>query len=243
MNAINLINLTQAEAATPIYRVFPVFRFLELLDTKQNALLRPEKWDDPFENLILKGIAQTAGGQTAQWGFKNDLFGQCWSLEIESDALWRIYSPQKDGVKVRTTIEKLFNSLYNVSGSTRDISCFIGKVEYLVKKSLQQWLGSVNPLDSTGRGAAETLYVKRAAFRYEKEVRLVYFDHSNQPKSDIHLYSTTPNSTFEECVLDPRMDERIANAYKDAIKKRKFSGKVVQSSLYKEPQPVVTKLP
>lgn len=243
MNTNNLINLTRADTDKVIFRVFSVARFLELLDTKSNSLVRPKKWDDPFENLILKGIAKTNTGQTAKWGFKDDLFGQCWSLEVESDALWRIYSPQKDGVKVKTTVKKLYDSLHSVSGTYRDISCFIGKVAYPVKKSLQQWLTTVNPLDCSGRGVAETLYVKRAAFRYEKEVRLVYFDQSKQPKGDVHIYSITPNSVFEECVLDPRMDARVVDAYKDAIKKRGFAGRVIQSGLYREPKPVVTKVP
>lgn len=243
MDPNNLINLTQSDASRPIYRVFSIARFLEVLDTKHNALLRPSKWDDPFENLVLKGIAQTAAGQTAKWAFKDDLFGQCWSFEIESDALWRIYSPQKDGVKVRSTVAKLYNSLHNTAGQYRDISCFIGKVEYRIKRSLRTWLQTVNPLDPTGRGSAATLYVKRAAFRYEKEVRLVYFDHSNQPKGDVHLYPIKPNQVFEECVLDPRMDERVADAYKAAIKKHGFTGKVIQSGLYRPPHAVVTNVP
>ena len=43
---------------TPIYRIFPLDRLLESLKDKQFCLVKPEKWDDPYENVVLnsKGI-------------------------------------------------------------------------------------------------------------------------------------------------------------------------------------------
>lgn len=45
------------------------------------------------------------------FGFRSDFYGQCWTLKSTSDAMWRIYSPKKDAVRVRTTIRKLAESL------------------------------------------------------------------------------------------------------------------------------------
>lgn len=38
---------------------------------------------------------------------KKTIYGQSWTLDEESDALWRIYSSKENwGVKVKTTIKK-----------------------------------------------------------------------------------------------------------------------------------------
>lgn len=93
-------------------------------------------WDDPFENFILQGRGRTSNGRTVSFGMRESLFGQCWTLNWESDAMWRIYSPDKNGVKIRTTIKKLFESIYNaIPTGKRNVSCFIGKVEYLLNYS------------------------------------------------------------------------------------------------------------
>ena len=127
----NYINISAEEKGKNIYRVIPVCWLLELFKTKKNTLLKPALWDDPFENFILKGLGRLSNGKTASLGMRDLLYGQCWTLRRESDAMWRIYSSDKNGVKIRTTIKKLFESLYNVMPSrSRDVSCFIGKVKY-----------------------------------------------------------------------------------------------------------------
>jgi len=115
----------------------PVYRLLEIFKQEQNTLLKPNLWDDPFENFILKGLGRLSNGMTVSLGMRDFLYGQCWTLHRESDAMWRIYSPDKNGVKVRTTIKKLFESLYNaIPSRLRDVSCFIGKVEYFKKEDI-----------------------------------------------------------------------------------------------------------
>jgi hypothetical protein len=42
-----------------LYRVLPVTRFLQILAEKKLTLLKPHKWDDPFENVIYSSPAKT----------------------------------------------------------------------------------------------------------------------------------------------------------------------------------------
>ena len=72
-------------------------RLLELFQTRHNVLVAPEKWDDPFENFILKSDRVSRRG----W------YGQCWTWQRASDAMWRIYSGDKNGVRMRSTPAKL----------------------------------------------------------------------------------------------------------------------------------------
>ena len=122
-----LINLTKAHLGKPIYRVFTLERLLAACTTKRNTLVKPKKWDDPFENFVLTQAIKVNPSHPSI-GVKDRFYGQCWSFERESDAMWRIYSPGKEGVKVRTTIGKLFASLNGAK--ERKGHCFIGQVDY-----------------------------------------------------------------------------------------------------------------
>ena len=107
----NTTNLPESDLDQPIYRIMPFLRCLELLHTKQIVLVRLCKWDDPFENALLKAaiiIGQSASGT---YGFKHSVYGQCWTSELETDAMWRIYSHDKQGIKAKTTPRKLLNAL------------------------------------------------------------------------------------------------------------------------------------
>lgn len=75
--------------------------------------------------------------------------------------MWRGYSPDKDAVKLRTTIRTLYDSLCAHGGRYRGISCFIGKVKYVKKKRIAEVLNRVNLVDPSGVAIAETLLVKR----------------------------------------------------------------------------------
>jgi Protein of unknown function (DUF2971) len=155
------LDLTVAERAKYVYRVISLERLLELFQKRQNVLVAPEKWDDPFENFILKS------GRVSRRGW----YGQCWTWQRASDAMWRIYSGDKNGVRMRSTPAKLLESL---PGSAQG-KAFVGRVRYLPEKPLMRF---ANDALAPGHlklasNAARTLLVKRPAFEHEREVRLL----------------------------------------------------------------------
>jgi len=159
----------------------------------------------------------------------------------ESDAIWRIYSPKSDGVKVKTTIRKLFYALYSQAGSFKDISCFIGKVQYANKKKLIEQLSDPDLMrsrliDSTGYGQAETLLFKRIAFSHEQEVRLIYNSPTNL-KTEWFQFKFNPRELFDQVVFDPRMDyHRYKTDKERLINEFGFKMPIIKSSLYKIPE-------
>ena len=193
-------------------------------------------WNDPFENFILNGTAVASDGRKAKIGFRDSLYAQCWSFHVETDAMWRIYSPSKCGVKLKCTLTDLFMSLYNKAGQFKDISCFIGKVRYMTKGRIQRALQSVQILDPTGIGIAETVLIKRQAFAPEREVRLIYFDQRANLTEDVFRYSVDPNTLIQDAVLDPRLREEEADSWKKQFREAGFSGRIIQSGLYKPPK-------
>jgi hypothetical protein len=240
----NYLNLNSEEKNRKIYRVMPIHHLIEVFNNSQNTLSKPRLWDDPFENFILQSKAKLPDGQIVSFGMRDSFYGQCWTFQKESDAMWRIYSPDKNGVKIRTTIKKLFESLYNsVPQKRRDVSCFLGKVKYLTRLGIQRLLKRPISLESSGVGVADTLLIKRKAFSHEKEVRLIYWADENEAISEIYQYHVNPHLLIEQIVFDPRLNRHLYKVYKDYLRRLNYVGKIIQSSLYKAPENIFVKLP
>ena len=78
-----LINLKDADMGRPIYRIVSCEQFSNILSVRENGLVRPKMWEDPFENFILNAIVVARDGTKAIIGYRDQLYGQCWSLHKE----------------------------------------------------------------------------------------------------------------------------------------------------------------
>lgn len=230
------IHLKKGDTASDVYRIVSCERFLQMLKDGNNGLVRPHMWDDPFENFILNGMAVAGDGTKAKIGFRNQLYGQCWSLHKEVDLMWRAYSPEKMAVKLRSNIGVLFRTLYSCAGKYRDISCFIGRVQYASRYKLSRVLNQVNLIDPSGQNIARTLLVKRWAFRAEKEVRLIHFNQDSEFDDDVFSYTVDPNVLLTEAVLDPRMLPDQVAKWKNKFRQAGFANRIIQSGLYQPPE-------
>ena len=106
---IKYANFDESELDIPIYRIVKIERFFELLVNNKNTLVSPSLWEDPFEAFTSKAKIKIDGKLIMP---NNRVWGQCWTTRInETDAMWRIYTPDKNGVKIRTTARKLIDSL------------------------------------------------------------------------------------------------------------------------------------
>ncbi len=76
----NLIHLTDSDLDRPLYRIFGFARFVEVFEEKQLTLVKPKKWDDPFENFILNSTGILPDGMEFQFGSRDAFYGQCWTL-------------------------------------------------------------------------------------------------------------------------------------------------------------------
>ncbi|MGO8802953.1 DUF2971 domain-containing protein [Candidatus Binatus sp.] len=227
----NFIRLTGNE---PIYRIFSTRLLLEMFKMRTNVLVRPKCWRDPFENFILKAVQKLPTGERAHFVFKDHVYGQCWSLHNETDAMWRIYSKDEDGVKVKTTVRNLFQSLYDVAGNFRELGVFIGKVAYRPEPELLDKLTNTSfVIRQDGSGIAESLLMKRIEFEHEEEVRLLYTDPEQKWNADLFTYSMDPFKLFDEIIFDPRMEETQYKQYKEGLVKLGFTNTISQSGLYK----------
>lgn len=214
-----------------------VERLLEMFETSTNVLVKPSLWDDPFENFLFNTPILQENGQEYFSILRDRAYGQCWSLNIESDAMWRIYAPGKNGVKIQTTVRNLYNSLSQSVPEYPIISCYIGKVDYHSKNKLTTLAKEVR---NNGKGMggsyyqAKSLLMKRVAFSHEEEVRLIYLDPKNRTENKIYSYQFDSMRHVKSITFDPRMNESLYRVYKKHIESLGFSGKIIQSGLYKE---------
>jgi hypothetical protein len=239
MNERNLLDV--ADADVPIYRIFSKQRFLDLLASGQNGLVNPSKWEDPFENFFLRSLVVGPGGERISIrDLAADWYGQCWTYNNDTDAMWRIYSHTKDGVKVGTTVRKLFARFYDPGDRFADLKFFCGKVGYYTENEIATFMGRITFEDVAFGGQAtkfaELLCVKREAFAHEREIRLLFQD--TDPKrgaGGVVQFDFDMNATCDEVVLDPRLSDTDAAAMEGEIRAAGCTLPLSRSSLYRVP--------
>jgi hypothetical protein len=117
---------------------------------------------------------------------------------------------------------------------------FIGKVRYLANKELISFAKGALSSDTgllSMRMFAQTLVVKRLAFRHEREVRLLFIPHENaDAKDDLFPYPVDPHGLIDQVMIDPRLGLPEANALKQKIRAQTgFAGEIKRSLLYAPP--------
>lgn len=214
LKAGNVINMY---LDTPIYKYIP-FKYLKLMI--QNSSLyfgSVSSWEDVYENWFLKEKMVLPSGEK---GYAMDLilgvFGQSWTLQEESDAMWRIYSKvdkkQPDylddtAVRIKTTGRKLFDVIYT---DDKDYNTsFIGAVSYLSQNDflkMQDSLSPLNPLDLS-EVFVQSYFFKRTPFEHEREVRPILIfppNHENFGKDSVS-FDIDFDNLIDEMVTDPRL--------------------------------------
>jgi hypothetical protein len=238
MNTKNLLGI--ADADTPIYRIFSAQRFMNLVGSRQNGLVNPVKWDDPFENFFLRATVTTPAGERGSMEtLASAWYGQCWTYNADTDAMWRIYSHDKDGIKVRTTVEKLFASFYDSSDHFASLKYFCGKVDYLTEAAITQFTGNITFQDVALGGRADKfarLLCKREAFNHENEVRLLFQDlDPRRGVNGVTQFNFDVHMVCDEVVLDPRLTDQAAAALEAKIIAAGCTLPISRSNLYRSP--------
>jgi hypothetical protein len=208
------------------------------------TLVQTHKWDDPFENFLLRSTGvKPDGSEVSLKSLHDKWYGQCWTTLEESDAMWRIYAPDQDGVRVRSSVGKLFDAICNRSDPTAQLCCFVGAVTYVDEADIAAFMSNPTAANATlfsqsGSGHASTLLVKRREFEHEHEVRVLFAANSSTvfPCGDTVSFPIDPNLLFEEAVLDPRLDDACAPTLENQLWTAGLAVPIRKSTLYRVPQ-------
>ncbi|EGR1465965.1 DUF2971 domain-containing protein [Vibrio cholerae] len=234
------LNLEESDFSTYIYRTIPLNRLYELFQDRENTLVKPSLWEDTFENFVLKTKLRDEQNQVIEYNIHDRMYGQCWTQERASDAMWRIYSPDKQSVRIRTKIGDLLDSISMATVNRAKCDHCIGKVEYVREQEL---IGRATATFSengeiTFGGLFRSLLIKRRAFRHENEVRLMFCDWSETAGlQNVFKYDIKPHELISQMMLDPRLTYEEAKALKAEIRKQTgYQGDIKRSLLYRLPK-------
>lgn len=254
---IDNINIPDYELDKSIYRIVPFDRFMETLEKRTNTFVRPHLWDDPFENILtFPSLVKKTNNHYMEHYF---VYAQCWSFSGENDLLWRVYSPNSDSVRIKSTPRKLLESLKNSKvinqilntpnpiyidealSIDEEIDGFIGEVKYLPYDKMKTYLAE-RIYKTSLHSFFETLLIKRKAFQNEEEFRIGirhlwgidYFE--LELSNDVFKYDVNVNSLIDEVVFDPRVSDYKFKSFKEQIQKQGFGNPISKSSLYDMPK-------
>lgn len=225
-------------------------------------MVNPLKWDDPFDNFLFKLTKVDLGnGQEAPLSHVGKMFfGQCWTVNPESDAIWRIYSPCRDGIMVRSTHGKVLRNFREYLRSDRKVLLpGKGDLENLTDDEASDLIESKSKLYEVvyksyhdiaalvdngvslqsfigNYGMLKLLGIKRDGFRHEEEVRLVYCSGDSDKNDDVFPFAIRPDTVFDEVILDPRTTVGEEELLKCCLEKRGFNNPIRRSTLYDSPK-------
>ncbi|GAA0397169.1 hypothetical protein GCM10009093_24810 [Brevundimonas terrae] len=228
-----------------VYRILPASRLFDAFLTNKNTLINVEKWEDKYENLMLKSkyILQNRDGSADMVEFANKtILAQCWSKLQESDAMWRIYSPDFMGIKVKADLKSVYDafikSLASIDARSVDLDAFLIEVDYLNYNELEQFCQNIDMFDTSNRGVADSVRIKRDSFKHEEEYRIVYNPNIIDKHKNLETYSYDMDfkSIVKEVCFDPRIGDHLFEALKDYLVKIGYNGPVVKSRLYETPE-------
>lgn len=161
-----------------VWRYITLQKLISLLSSNSLYLARLDSLNDPHEgsypkqmidyrDSVYKSEGQLEFLPQHVWGNKLNRtcsYINCWAQsDLESEALWRLYTSSNEGVAIRTTYSKLINVIRN------DDELFVGCVTYLDYDSQQ----FDNPWWPAGQNGFQPVMHKRLAFAHEQEIRIV----------------------------------------------------------------------
>ena len=248
----NYIGICEDDRDTPIYRIYNSGRLKELFEIEKNVLTNATKWDDPYENFFLRNtVILFENGERGVFEGVKHMYGQCWSFNSDSDAMWRIYAPNINngfGIQVKTTIRKLFDDFRDMGSKSPRLSFFIGKVKYYTEEKIKDFVCK-NTLDDLSLDIAlnfaKLFCVKREAFEHENEIRLIlnYLEGDFKPRNgqlsvceNLFHYPIEPNHVFDEIIIDPRICPNKAERFENELKELGCTVPISHSKLYETPR-------
>lgn len=246
----SLIDLEDDELA--VYRLIEVHHLFELFESRLLTLVAPKLWDDPYENFLghCYGIVPSEPNRRYDYsGYAKLIFGNCWTLNQDNDATWRIYSPDKRRVKIKTTVKKLYSLVKRIDDQW--FCSYLGKVSYLSESEIKSNISKAIKTESLFlNDMIKDFYLKkRDTFSEEREIRLLvrlvepgariananYQDPSNL---DIcRLPIGDPADFIDEVVFDPRMPDSLVRAYTTHLTTTfNYTKSCFKSKIYESPK-------
>lgn len=163
--------------------------------------------------------------------------------------MWRIYSPDKKSVQIKTTFGEMMKVMNQIRGMTMiqdrkvlyTFLPYFGRVIYKpqseIEKSIKEAL-SLNLFEYLGL-CGDSLFVKRKEFEHENEVRFIItksdwnagFEDIGEQEDSIFM-DIEPSDFIKEIRIDPRADDELYNQITESINSVMPELLITKSQLY-----------
>ena len=243
--------------------------FVNLLDTEALYFTRADKFEDPYEGFIPQSIMdaykqslkRVTPAEFVEAIMKRHeasrkyVMCNCWHQNVvESMAMWEKYHMRNSGVAIKTTMEKMKNSLLS------EYSIYIGKIEYIYGDTdddqyIQNFLQNDIPLAK--KLTYFPYFQKRKEYEHEQEVRLIVdIDPfvrdalNNQTVENVDsfletglpdicdigmLFNIDVNMLIDEVIVSPYANDWITETLRSVVQKFGFNFDVRPSTLLDDP--------
>lgn len=216
-----------------LYRYISLSQFISLMENRKLFLKKVKLWDDPWEapDDQLPFIRDNGEPIKAESLLAGSTVGQCWTYEKDSDAMWRIYSSDRQGIMLETTAAD-FNLIDNLRHAVLARVIYFDRQNYIEKR--KEIIANKSYL------FAGDMALKRAAFRHENEVRLlVCLQDYYKEFGDVWEISSAEFDLVPECFLrsitfDPRADNWYVETMKKYCASKGLKCPIEKSTLYQK---------
>jgi len=211
-------------------------RLFDHIESNLFSYVKPDLWDDPFENFFLQQNFQIADGTEFTLKRFGDLtYGTCWTFNDNSDFAWRVYT-SGHGAQIEVNIQELKN-FFDTLIPDENLKAFqIGKITYEKWEKIKSDYESKTNLSPLELWGNFSLLTKRIEFKHEEEVRVLIKYGNPDPDRKIIKLPFDFNKLVSRILLDPRISDDEALGYSNIIKKLGYNGKVEKSLLYSIPK-------
>lgn len=220
-----------------LYKYFSIENLGYLLKNRKLFMDRIQSWEDSFENFFLKCNIEDNGKIFNAESQTQCLFGQSWTLKEETDALWRIYSPDKFGIRIKSNFNNLHKAIFVDDECIANV--WMGKVVYYpmqkISSIIEGRIKGVPLFDVYQKIFPSTIFMKRIEFSHEEEFRVSFMVDSRFSITQCKrlAFNIDPDTFIEEYCLDPRLNESEFDTQKKRLLQMGANeDKIVQSQLY-----------
>ncbi len=226
-----------------IWKYFKLDRLINSLSSRQIYFPAASQFEDPFEGatMVMKKNIMDIDERLHEDDLgANNAFRElcrltkinCWHIsEYESYLMWAYYAQNCKGVAIKTTIERLLNSLYafRLQENYEDENIYWGNVKYI---DLHQKRLRVNAL--------ERFFYKHRVFESENEFRLIISLRLAEefgvivPEEGISV-SFDPGVLIENLYIGPQISDDNKAAIVNVCTELGIEDRIVNSSLLGHP--------
>jgi hypothetical protein len=215
-----------------LFRVMPLDRVIEVVEKNRWAFVSPTLWNDPFEKAFLEAEYKHQGKafflplkpKKVSSELQYSLFSVCFTATRESEAFWKTYSPNGDGIRLTVKATVLKTALAKLYRFQKDVKFW---------KELQS--------QTINETHLKLMLKKRLPFEYENEIRIMLLRKTPMTKSVAKVSLTKANELISGIKLNPRMGTYMARMVKEIFCAKGFTADVVRKSrLYSKPESTIT---